>query len=158
MKHIRKFRGNPNYAIIRDSSQMKEAKRDALTFFIGFSLLTVFLALCGKGTTDMGFVLVCLMAVVTMAYMLYRVVKLYFDLDGYRFCEVTMDRPHLFFRTGASFTVSIRDGSGRELDVETEPVFTDWSKHLRFEDYVNQQAVVGYNAYTQQITVIGLVK
>ena len=86
-------------------------------------------------------------------YYVYRVGVLFWKIERWAFSETTLDRPHLGYKDGAWFTVTVRDRSGRELEKETSHIFGTASDPV-FEDYVNSRVLIGYHDESDTVAVI----
>lgn len=157
MRFLRQIKESPNYGRLKNSVELRSAKKDLL--FVGIFFLVMTLLLVPGLSADvvrpntMSFVLVYFFLFLPLlVYALYRVVILFVHIDRYVFSEAVLDKPHQSGRNGMYFTVTLRDRYGREFQADTRAIFSTGDPN--FEDYLNQRVLIGYNEETECVVVI----
>lgn len=163
MHALQKIKDSPNYPRLKDSVEYRFRRKEFL-MSAGWSggamllMALVFLPLLGHSddanvVAAMGMVFLLLFFLSFIAVYGYLWLELFMYIDSYTFCEVMLNRPHLNGRYGASFTVEVTDRHGKKLTRETGKIFYSYGE-LQFEEYNNQQVLVGYNEETDRLVVI----
>ncbi len=156
MLWLQKIKDSPNYPRIKNSLEFKTQRRHALFVWIATAAMLLIAAVAGVGSSaksTMAFVMLIVFAVPYSLYYVYRVGVLFWKMERWAFSETTLDRPHLGYKGGAWFTVTVRDRSGRELEKETSHIFGTSSDPV-FEDYVNRRVLIGYHDESDTVAVI----
>ena len=156
MLWLQKIKDSPNYPRIRNSVEFKAQRRHALFVWIVTAAVLLLAALTGPGKNPKSMVSLAIMlpfVILYSLYYVYRVGVLFWKMERWSFSETTLDRPHMGYKSGAWFTVTVRDRSGRELEKETSKIFSTATEPI-FEDYVNHKVLVGYNDETDTVAVI----
>lgn len=157
MGSLRQVKESPNYGRLKNSVELRSAKKDLLFVVIFFLVMTLFLMLALSADSmrprTMSFVLVYFFVFLPLlVYALYRVVILFVHIEQYVFSEAVLDQPHQSGRYGMYFTVTLRDRYGREFQADTRAIFSTGEPN--FEDYLNQRVLIGYNEKTECVAVI----
>ena len=156
MLWLQKIKDSPNYPRIKNSVELKAQRRNALFVWIVTAVMLLIAAVAGVGKSaksTVSFVIIVLFMIPYSLYYVYRVGVLFWKIERWTFSETTLDRPHLGYKDGAWFTVTVRDRSGRELEKETSHIFGTASDPV-FEDYVNSRVLIGYHDESDTVAVI----
>lgn len=156
MLWLQRIKDSPNYPRIKNSVEFKAQRRHALFVWICTAAVLLLAVLTGPGKNPKSTVSLAIMlpfVILYSLYYVYRVGVLFWKMERWSFSETTLDRPHMGYKSGAWFTVTVRDRSGRELEKETSKIFSTGAGPI-FEDYVNRRVLIAYNDETDTVAVI----
>lgn len=154
MRSLSEIRESPNFERLIHSVEMKAAKKDALISGIILAIFVLLIFIPDTDSGDKGFLWLALLfgLLPLLVHTLYRLAEIFFHINSYTFTEAMLDHPRQGLRGVMAFTVTLRDGRGREFQTDTSFIFCRGEPN--FEDYVNQKALIGYNSETNRVVVI----
>lgn len=88
-----------------------------------------------------------------ITYYVSRCVHLLRDPSRYVFAESTLTDPHIYLNRAVYFFVSVDDGCGGSVSVETNAVFGLSS----FNSYTNKRALIAYDAADEHAVVVKII-
>ncbi len=89
--------------------------------------------------------------------LLWQVWRIYRKPEGYVFhpCKLTVFHNHRWMRRFYYFTVVTQNRNGKDIAVDTEPIFGGWGfGAMPLEDYMDTTVTIGYNDETYHVVVI----
>ena len=161
MNWFQRIQESPHYNRLKNSIEYRYERRQLIisaVIMVIAELLSV-ARVFGYGLRDPAFEVFVLVLVVLnmvflplLAYLGWRVLRIYRKIDSYTFCEAVLDRPRTGYKGAVSFRVELRTRSGATINRETHAIFGSWE--TRLEDYVNKKVLVAYNEETDTVIVI----
>lgn len=160
MERLRKIMEHPNFQRIKESVEFKCLKKEALLMLgiLGVLLLLVLLLVCSVGSTNlrpksaMQLFMLIMVLIGAFCYYTYRFWELFGHIDRYTFSNALLNEPHQGYKGSMFFTVEVRNRQGKMIKKDTRNIFSKGEPN--FEDYLNQQVLVGYNDKTDIVVVI----
>ena len=150
MRSISEIRESPNFQRLKNSIEYKTELRNVMVIGGVFGTLSLIILLIGENT-GIG-VIYALMCAGLIIYQIYRLLRIFSCMDSYTYTETILDHPRQGFRGAMYFTVRVRNRFGKEIDVDTNHIFS--RAEPNFEDYLNQKVLIGYNNDTELVVVI----
>ena len=154
MRSISEIRESPNFQRLKNSIEFKAERRS--TWIVGIFCLILILLMFTVGSLNSAgtarVVIGTIIMIPCLLYQLYRLVRIFSHIDSYTYTETILDHPRQGFRGAMYFTVRVRNRFGKEIDVDTNHIFS--RAEPNFEDYLNQKVLIGYNNDTELVVVI----
>lgn len=161
MDFLPRFWESPHFDMLKNSVEVRAKKWSLIEFLCLDIFWGLLLLIPDKDSVSKA--LFCLLYFLVMlpltVWYVYRIVQIFLYPECYTFTEALLDQPHQNPNSGGRwssgslyFTVILRDRQGREIQVDTESIFS--TSDPCFDDYVNKKALIGYNDKTQRVVVI----
>ena len=161
MNRFFRIKESPNYDRLKNSIEYRYERQQWIISAVIMAIAELLSAarVFGYGLREPDFEVFALILVILnmvflplLAYLGWRVLRIFRKIDSYTFCEAMLDRPRTGYKGAVSFQVEIRTRSGATINRETHAIFGSWD--TRLEDYVNQKVIVAYNEETDTVIVV----